>query len=430
MAVQSPMQMAPQSVLEPHLEERAELLVLLASKTFARAPLVSKMLAYVCEQHFRDGGASIKEYSVATNGLGRGEDFNPETDTIVRVMASRLRRKLVEYYATEGSLHKVKIYLSESGYSPLFVVEPQAEPGPATRSAAMPRGRSLKQLVTPLLAGLCILLAGATLWFASRPALDEGQVLAQKGPLVKALWSQLLRPGQPTDLVVADSTLVLYQNLTGQTISLTDYITRQYLGNLEASEKDVRRRADLTTLLARRYTSVGDVRLLTMLLPLAFGINPGIRPVFARDYSPDSMQRDNVILLGTSHSNPWVSSYDNVFNFRFETSVIRNVTPIPGEQPFYSAELIRGGTSHGYAVAAFLPNLGRTGNVLVLSGSESEGTEAAGQFVASEESLQRLRQLLPAASRRGFPHFEVLLRTTRVSGAPGGAEIVAVRSHP
>ena len=419
-----------------YVEEQAELQALLASKVFARAPLLSRMLAYLCEQHFQDRADSIKEYSVATNALGRGADFDSEADTIVRVMASRLRSRLVEYYATEGSTHRVKIYLAESGYNPVFVVEPHAEAGRMSSPEPFSPPRRYGQWLTPFLGLLCVALAGSTLWFAHRSGSSDQPSLAGKGPNVKALWSQIVRPGQPADIVVSDSSFVLYQNLTGQTLSLTDYITRRYLGALEKSEMDARRRADLRTLLARRYTSAGEVRLIVMILPLAGGVNPGLRTVFARDYSADSMQRDNVVLLGTSHSNPWVSSYENDLNFLFEstptsdTTVVRNLKPNAGEQSLYPVELIEGGTSHGYAIAAFLSNLGRTGHVLMLSGSESEGTEAAGQFVTNEESLQRLRKLLPKNSAQVFPHFEVLLRTTRMSGTPGGAEIVAVRAHP
>jgi len=68
-----------------------------------------------------------KEYAIGTMSLGRGDDFDPEHDSIVRVMGTRLRKRLAEYYATEGAGHHVKIFLSEVGYTPLFVAEPSAD---------------------------------------------------------------------------------------------------------------------------------------------------------------------------------------------------------------------------------------------------------------------------------------------------------------
>src|SRR5262249_43363559 len=108
-------------------EEQDELAVLLKSKTFVRAPLLSRVLSYVCEQYFLGKAAAVKEYSIGTQALGRGPDFDPSTDSIVRVMASRLRKRLVEYYAAEGAGHQIKIFLPETGYIPLFVKEPAAE---------------------------------------------------------------------------------------------------------------------------------------------------------------------------------------------------------------------------------------------------------------------------------------------------------------
>jgi hypothetical protein len=147
------------------------------------------------------------------------------------------------------------------------------------------------------------------------------------------------------------------------------------------------------------------------------------------------MRQDNVILFGSRHSNPWANTYENICNFRFENSLeapgaILNLKPRAGERPVYRADPVQGGTSYGYALAVFVSNLARTGNVLCLEGTEGEGTEAAGQFVLSEESLARLRAALPKRNSESFPHFEVLLRTTRMSGTPRGAEIVAVRTQP
>jgi hypothetical protein len=119
------------------------------------------------------------------------------------------------------------------------------------------------------------LLAGSTLWFAWKSSSARATGLAGEGPNVRALWSQLLRPGQMTDIVAADSVFSLYQSLIGQSLSLTDYITHNYLAALETAEMEPRRRTDLKTLLARRYTDAGDLQLLSAILPLAAGIKPG-----------------------------------------------------------------------------------------------------------------------------------------------------------
>ena len=83
--------------------ERAELALVLASPLFNRAPALSRILTFICEKRFRGEAESIKEYSIAIEALGRSQNFDSNSDTIVRVEASRLRRRLRQYYETEGA---------------------------------------------------------------------------------------------------------------------------------------------------------------------------------------------------------------------------------------------------------------------------------------------------------------------------------------
>ena len=105
-------------------DERAELETVLASESFSRAPALSRLLTYVCGQYLAGRGEFLKEYTVGTEALGRGPNFDPDHDSVVRVMATRLRKRLAAYYAEEGAGHKLRIQLPESGYSPKFVRNP------------------------------------------------------------------------------------------------------------------------------------------------------------------------------------------------------------------------------------------------------------------------------------------------------------------
>jgi Malectin domain len=100
--------------------QKAELQAILASPAFVRAPTVSRILAYVCERYFEGDLEAIKEYNIAVEALGRGPDFSPSEDSIIRVEATRLRKRLREYYATERASHRCQLQLSESGYIPVF----------------------------------------------------------------------------------------------------------------------------------------------------------------------------------------------------------------------------------------------------------------------------------------------------------------------
>jgi hypothetical protein len=101
--------------------ERVELNTVLSSTLFARAPDLSKILKYVCEKHFSNEADTIKEYSIALEALGRGADFRPGEDSIVRVQAARLRKHLKRYYETDGVSHALQIRISATGYRPEFI---------------------------------------------------------------------------------------------------------------------------------------------------------------------------------------------------------------------------------------------------------------------------------------------------------------------
>ncbi len=106
---------------EPFAVEKKELEAVLESGIFAASSNAAKLLRFVCDRYFHNGEAPIPEYDVAVHALGRRSDFDPQRDSIVRVEAHRVRKRLQEYYDHEGASHKVKIVLSRGQYAPRFV---------------------------------------------------------------------------------------------------------------------------------------------------------------------------------------------------------------------------------------------------------------------------------------------------------------------
>ena len=103
-----------------HGPERVELSAVLSSSTFARALRLTKLLEYICDKHFEGKEAQVCEYSIATEVLGRPTNFDPAEDAIARVEIHRLRKKLREYYAAEGSHQPLKIIIPPGMYTPVF----------------------------------------------------------------------------------------------------------------------------------------------------------------------------------------------------------------------------------------------------------------------------------------------------------------------
>jgi hypothetical protein len=115
-------------------ELRAELQLVLQSQSFARSPGLCRLLSYLCEKAFAGEAHQIKEYSVALGVFGRQESFDQDSDSIVRVQANRLRKRLAEYYAAEGSAHRIHITIPIGQYVPDFEEQPTVGERPPTES--------------------------------------------------------------------------------------------------------------------------------------------------------------------------------------------------------------------------------------------------------------------------------------------------------
>jgi Malectin domain len=105
--------------------ERLELAALLASGIFGRAPNLALVLNYICTKYFDGAAEQIKEYNIAVEALGRPADFDQRSDSIVRVEAHRLRKRLREYYEGDGASHAVQIEIPSGQYAPRFISREQ-----------------------------------------------------------------------------------------------------------------------------------------------------------------------------------------------------------------------------------------------------------------------------------------------------------------
>jgi len=114
--------------------QREELEAVLRSRYFTRAPILAHLLQYLCERLFAGEANQIKEYSVGVEVFNRGAEFDQNSDSIVRVEANRLRKRLAEYYAGEGQSHQLHITIPLGQYVPEFerrAPSPCEEPVPA-----------------------------------------------------------------------------------------------------------------------------------------------------------------------------------------------------------------------------------------------------------------------------------------------------------
>jgi hypothetical protein len=100
----------------PAAEVTAAMTRVLASNTFRGAERSRRLLQFIVEETLAGRGDRLKDYTLGAEGLGRGDGFDPRTDPIARVEASRLRGRLELYYASEGHADPVRIAVPKGGY--------------------------------------------------------------------------------------------------------------------------------------------------------------------------------------------------------------------------------------------------------------------------------------------------------------------------
>jgi hypothetical protein len=104
----------------PEAEVRQQLQRIVESDVFRRSARMERFLRVTAERALNGHPESVKEYTLGRDVFDRGENYDPRTDSIVRVEAQRLRRKLREYYENHGSDDPILIEFQRGSYVPHF----------------------------------------------------------------------------------------------------------------------------------------------------------------------------------------------------------------------------------------------------------------------------------------------------------------------
>lgn len=160
------------------------------SRFFESSKRCQQFLRYIVKETIEGRGGSIKERNIAYEVFGKGLDFEPGEDSLVRVKARELRKRLSEFYeaAPPKDLH---IELPLGGYVPrIYDPSRPATPVHLEQESAREAPRSLeRRKVLWMLSGSVGLLGAASAWELSelrRSPLDRlwQPVFATKTPLV------------------------------------------------------------------------------------------------------------------------------------------------------------------------------------------------------------------------------------------------------
>jgi len=168
------------------------------SHSLRGAESLSRLLQYCAKQSMEHPDDLLKEYQIAREVYGRGPDFDPQSDSCVRVQAGRLRVKLAEYYATEGSNDPVVVKLPKGGYHLVFEKKEveadshsETHAKPSEHALAVPARFRFALIGSLIGLFVSLIILGSLLWGRNRG--DPSVAIAAQsrpgsGPLAK-FWS-------------------------------------------------------------------------------------------------------------------------------------------------------------------------------------------------------------------------------------------------
>ena len=148
-AVRAPMPASTNTSLQTDSPVWEQLERILRSRVFAGAHRSRLFLRYVVEHAVAHPSDPLKEYSIALDVFDRAASYDPAVNNTVRVEAGRLRSRLLEYYAGEGSADPLLIEVPKGSYRVLIHDRHTGHPIPAPTPLAAAPAAKLPQPPTP-----------------------------------------------------------------------------------------------------------------------------------------------------------------------------------------------------------------------------------------------------------------------------------------
>ena len=414
---------------------------LVNSHTLHGSESLCKLLRYLADHALKHPGMALKEYQIATETFGRPADFDPHLDSLVRVMAGRLRSKLVEYYASEGADDPIIVELPKGTYSLAFH-DAATSPKPILHHEAdqivtdPAQKTSLLTLALAVFLGIAIVVIAVLLLNrnpnspiaggAERPPLPTGAGAGEGAQAATGNGEQ-----------APEAVRVFWQPFTaGPEEPWVVFSNGAFIGRAETGLRYFDPAKDSRQAIDDHYTGVGEVLAVLNLDHVFSQLHRQIRVKRGSLFSLDDAQNNNLIFVGSPAENLTLRDIPSTHEFVFQrlTSgprkgdlAVINVHPQPGEEKMFLSTSPGTPLTEDYAIIGLVPGMNPARSFLILAGTTTIGTQAAAEYVSRQDSLEQLLLRLSVSENGKIKPFEVVLRVKVVRGVPVARELVALR---
>jgi hypothetical protein len=348
-------------------EAQALLNRILASPQFAQAYSLRRILEYLVKRAEAPGSSPPKEYDIAVMAIGRPDSFDPKTDPIIRVSIAGIRERLKTYFENEGRGEKLRLSIPKGQYRVHIGVE----------------GR-------------------------------EAERAEQPGGARERFWAPYFNTKSPNILVYTE--VLFFRDAQG------NYVRNIYVNDRHGGAGELPGRGLPVEPSSLRpsfhFVSAGEMH---SVLAVQRTFNEMRLPLDIRNsrfFSWQEMQGSNLILVGSSRTNPFLNSLQGKEPFVITHDSIVNTAPKGGEQAAYPGKRFFEGELERcieYALVTRRPGIDPSSSITLIAGNHGRSIEGAAQFLAREDRLATLIEALALAEGQAVPgHFQALLRVDMI----------------
>ncbi len=396
----------------------AEIDRLIGSHVLHGSESLCKLLRYLAEHALHHPGVPVKEYQIATEVFGRPADFDPQSDSTIRVQAGRLRMKLAEYYSSEGADDPIIVEVPKGTYVLSFhqrAHAPAREFRPEMAPEAQPKVRRATIALSVLLV-VALTVIIALIETRTKPEVGTAGYVETSPAVFRTFWGGFLSsPEEPW---------VIFSN-------------GAFVGRPETGMRYFDAARDSRDLILDHYTGVGEVLAVHDLDRVFASLHRQIRVKRGSLFSLDDAKNNDLIFVGSPAENLTLRDIPSTQQFVFQRLdsgprrgdlAVVNLHPQAGEGQYFFGSRSNTPLTEDYSVIALVRGFNPSQWVMILAGTTTLGTQAAVEFVCSENSLKDLLGRLNASQTGQMKPFEAVLRVKVTRGVPVESSIVALRS--
>ncbi len=352
-------------------EVRQELERILQSVVFRSSFRCRSFLTFVVDRALNGEADRLRERTLAVEVFGRQAGADMTEDSIVRVGARELRKRLAQYYREGGGNDPVRIELPAGTYAPVFR-EYVPPPDPSPEDARKPS----RSLWFDLALALLMVALVAVGWAALRHGQTE----------FEAFWRPALTPGAPVLLGLA----------------------HQLPGDPAIDDRDgARRRAreSLPTVLEGldpapvfdRSVGFGDTLAAVQLARMLHDRSREVRIRLASELEFNDLRDASSVLIG-AFTNRWTDEITRGFRFHFDRTGGGQPTLVDSTNSGRLTARARedGSPVEDHILICRLPHAPTGRLVLVVSALTQYGNQEAGRILSQPEALMTLLRQLPS----------------------------------